>query len=117
VKWGVFTNTESSTLVGIIEALDFDKKVNMVTIGYFLDKSCWGKGFATEAVKLLSKFLFEDVGVNRIQAEVMPINEASKKVLLKNGFLKEGTLRQAMLWSGKGIVDLEIYSLLKEDYE
>lgn len=45
----------------------------------------------------------------------MPANEASKKVLLKNGFIKEGLLRQAVLWSGKGVVDLEIYSILKED--
>jgi [ribosomal protein S5]-alanine N-acetyltransferase len=57
-----------------------------------------------------------NVNVNRIQAEVMPLNEASKKVLLKNSFIKEGTLRQATLWSGKGIVDLEIYSILREDY-
>lgn len=65
---------------------------------------------------MLLGFLFEDVNVNRIQAEVMPLNEISKKVLLKNGFIKEGTLRQASFWSGKGIVDLEIYSILKKDY-
>ncbi|MNN55473.1 Ribosomal-protein-serine acetyltransferase [compost metagenome] len=88
----------------------------MVTIGYFLAESNWGKGIATEAVGLLLKFLILDVGINRIQAEVMPLNEVSKKVLLKNGFIKEGTLRQASLWSGKGIVDLEMYSILKEDY-
>ncbi len=60
----------------------------------------------------------EEVNVNRIQAEVMPLNEPSKKVLLKNGFSKEGLLRQASLWSGKGgVVDLEIYGLLKGDYD
>lgn len=88
----------------------------MATIGYFLSESHWGKGIATEAVNRLLDFLFTDVNVNRIQAEVMPPNENSKKVLLKNGFVYEGTLRQAMLWSGKGIVDLEIYSILKGDY-
>jgi hypothetical protein len=67
-------------------------------------------------ILVLSHFLFVDVNFNRIQAEVMSINEPSKKVLLKNGFIKEGTLRQATLWSGKGIVDLEMYSVLKEDY-
>jgi ribosomal-protein-alanine N-acetyltransferase len=116
VKWGIFTNSESDRLVGIIEAFDFNQKVNMVTIGYFLAESYWGKGIATRAVKMLLGFLFEDVNVNRIQAEVMPLNEISKKVLLKNGFIKEGTLRQASFWSGKGIVDLEIYSILKKDY-
>lgn len=70
-----------------------------------------------QAVKILVKFLIEEVNINRIQAEVMPLNEASKKVLLKNGFLKEGLLRQATLWSGKGVIDLEIYGLLKEEYK
>lgn len=116
VKWGIFANPKSDRLLGIIEALDFNQKVNMVTIGYFLAESHWGKGIAAEAVKIMLNFLFMDVNVNRIQAEVMPLNETSKKVLLKNGFIKEGTLRQATLWAGKGIVDLEIYSILKEDY-
>ncbi|MET3196689.1 RimJ/RimL family protein N-acetyltransferase [Bacillus sp. OAE603] len=88
----------------------------MVTIGYYLAEEYWGCGIATEAVSVLLAFLFNEGNVNRIQAEVMPQNELSKKVLQKNGFLKEGTLRQATIWSGKGIVDLEIYSILKEEY-
>ncbi|WP_410771561.1 GNAT family N-acetyltransferase [Fontibacillus sp. BL9] len=113
VKWGIFAGDD---MVGILEACDFDQKVNMVTIGYFLAEGYWGRGIASEAVALLVEFLFKEAGVNRIQAEVMPANEASKKVLLKNGFLKEGTLRQAKVWTGKGIVDLEIYGILQRDY-
>lgn len=116
VKWGIFNNIDEK-LVGIIEAMDFNRKVNMVTIGFFIAESSWGKGFATQACTLLLEFLFKEVKVNRIQAEVMPPNVKSKNVLLKNGFQKEGTLRQATLWSGKGIVDLEIYGLIKGDYE
>ncbi|GIP22934.1 GNAT family N-acetyltransferase [Paenibacillus sp. J22TS3] len=116
VKWGIFASPEPDRMLGIIEAADFNQKVNVVTIGYFLSEAHWGKGIATEAVAILVDFLFTDVNVNRIQAEVMPLNENSKKVLLKNSFIKEGTLRQAALWAGKGIVDLEIYGVLKEDY-
>ncbi|AWX54293.1 N-acetyltransferase [Brevibacillus brevis] len=117
IKWGIFAKDTPDHLLGIIEAFDFQQRVNMVTIGYFLSEAHWGKGIASEAVSILLHFLFMDVKVNRIQAEVMPPNENSKKVLMKNGFMKEGTLRQATLWSGKGIVDLEIYGMLKEDYE
>ncbi|MCK6164870.1 GNAT family N-acetyltransferase [Bacillus pumilus] len=116
VKWGIFQKGKPHTLVGIIETMDLNQKVNAVTIGYFLAEEHWGKGIATEAVSTLVTFLFEEIDINRIQAEVMPANEVSKKVLLKNGFIKEGLLRQAVLWSGKGVVDLEIYSMLKEDY-
>jgi len=117
IKWGIFEKSQSEKLVGIIEAMDFNQKVDMVTIGYYLAEAFWGKGIASEAVAVIVKFLMEEVNVNRIQAEVMPLNESSKKVLLKNGFLKEGLLRQASLWSGKGVVDLEIYGLLKGDYD
>lgn len=116
VKWGIFYNSESDTLVGVIEAFDFNQRVDMITIGYFLAEEHWGKEIASEAVKLVVRFLFEHVKANRIQAEVMPKNEVSKRVLLKNGFKCEGTLRQAALWSGKGIVDLEIYGLLQKEY-
>lgn len=116
VKWGIFANPEPDRVLGIIEAVDFNQKVNAVTVGYFLSESNWGKGIATEALEILIDFLFTEVHVNRIQAEVMPLNETSKKVLLKNGFIKEGTLRQATLWAGKGVIDIEIYSILKEDY-
>jgi ribosomal-protein-alanine N-acetyltransferase len=116
VKWGIFQKNVNNKLVGIIEAMDFNQKVDMVTIGYFLAQPYWGKRIASEAVSKLIEFLFEKVNVNRIQAEVMPANEVSKKILLKNGFVKEGLLRQAALWSGKGIVDLEIYGVLKEEY-
>lgn len=116
IKWGIFQKNQSDKLVGIIESMDFNQKVNMVSIGYFLAEDYWGKGIATEAVRTLVKFLFETGNVNRIQAEVMPANEVSKKVLLKNGFMKEGLLRQSTVWSGKGIIDLEIYGILKEDY-
>ncbi|MBK1812810.1 GNAT family N-acetyltransferase [Clostridium sp. YIM B02505] len=116
IKWGIFSKNHENKLVGIIEAMDFNQKINMVTIGYFLAEKYWGSGIASEATSLLIKFLFETVDVNRIQAEVMPNNIASKNVLIKNGFIKEGLLRQASLWSGKGVVDLEIYGLLKTDY-
>ncbi|GGE78551.1 GNAT family N-acetyltransferase [Priestia taiwanensis] len=116
VKWGIFANERPERLLGIIEALDFNQKVNMVTIGYFLGEEHWGKGIATEAVRILIQFLFTEATINRIQAEVMPPNEVSKKVLMKNGLREEGTLRQATYWSGKGIVDLDIYSILKDEY-
>lgn len=115
IKWGIFTVEEPDKLLGIIEAFDWNQKVNSLSVGYFLAERHYGKGIATEALQALTRFLFDEVLVNRIQAEVMPPNEASKKVLLKNGFMKEGLLRQATLWSGKGIVDLEIYGKLKTD--
>jgi len=116
VKFGVFLNNKNETMVGIIEVMDFKKKVSMATVGYYLAEEYWGNGLATEAVSVLVKYLFETVELNRVHAEVMLENEGSKRVLLKNGFSKEGTIRQAAFWPGKGVVDLEIYGIIREDY-
>ena len=53
----------------------------------------WGNGFATQAVGLAIGKGFEDLGVERIEAFVDPANIASQRVLEKNGFVKEGLLR------------------------
>ena len=36
IKWGIFEKSQSEKLLGIIEAMDFNQKVDMVTIGYYL---------------------------------------------------------------------------------
>lgn len=80
---GIFLKNNPYILLGIIEVMDFNQKVDMVTIGYFLAEPYWGKGIAAQAIQLVVKYLFETAEVNRIQAEVMPFNERSKRVLLK----------------------------------
>jgi ribosomal-protein-alanine N-acetyltransferase len=47
----------------------------------------------------------------------MPENIKSQEVLKRNGFIKEGVIRQGHMWKGHGVVDLILYSLLKSDYK
>jgi len=101
-------------LRGIIELMNFKGKVNMRTVGYFLAEEYWEKGIATEALKVLKKYLFAYTEINRIQAEVMPQNKASANVLVKNDFLFEGCIKQGIFWPGKGVVDTDIYGFLRE---
>jgi len=102
-------------LVGTAEIFQYDPKVNKVVIGYRFCESCWGQNLATETVRALTGYLFETVGLNRIEAYVMPQNAASQRVLEKNGFMREGLLRQANIWTDKGVVDLIVFSLLRSD--
>lgn len=116
INLGIYVK-EDNKMVGVAELFDFDKKVDAATIGYTLNKEYWGKGIATKATAMLLDYLFNEIEVNRVQAFVMPQNERSKKVLLRNHFVKEGTIRQGNYWRGRGIVDLELYSILKEEYK
>ena len=116
IKWGIFEKTKDE-LMGIIEIMEIEQMVGSVTIGYYSHPEYWNKGYTKRAVNLVQEYLFEQIAVNRIAAYVMPKNENSKKVLLVSGFLKEGLIRQGHIWSGKGIVDLELYGQLKADYD
>jgi RimJ/RimL family protein N-acetyltransferase len=86
---------------------------NSCEIGYRIYKpENWGKGFTTEAVRLLVSFLFETKTVDRIQATTLPGNERSQKVLEKCGFQLEGTLRKAVFHRGESM-DLHLFSVLR----
>lgn len=112
---GICLNSEPNNIVGIAEIFDYSQDVNMITIGYRLNDKFWAKGIATKAVKVMTDYLFNDIGINRIQTFVMLENIKSQNVLQRNGFVKEGIIRQGYVWKGKGVVDLILYSLLKSD--
>ena len=54
-------------------------------IGYRLVRSSWGNGYATEGVRALIKAAFDILGVDRVRAETMSVNRASRRVLEKAG--------------------------------
>ncbi len=116
INLGIYLKKDAYKMVGVAEIFDIDTKVNAATIGYTLNQKYWGKGIATESTALVLEYLFYEIDVNRIQAFVMPQNEKSKNVLLRNKFIKEGTIRQGNYWKGRGVVDLELYSILKSEY-
>lgn len=75
----------------------------------------WGKGIATEAVKLVANTIFSEwPHLERLQARVLVENVGSQRVLEKAGFQREGILRKYMTLKGK-IRDLMMFSLLSTD--
>lgn len=59
-------------------------------MGYKLDKEFINKGYMSAAVRLLTEYAFNELGLHRIEANVMPRNKASLRVLEKNGYVNEG---------------------------
>jgi ribosomal-protein-alanine N-acetyltransferase len=89
---------------------------NNATIGYFVDHEYNGRGVATEAVGLAVKFAFEQAGLHRVQAGVMPHNSASLRVLEKVGFRYEGLAERYLRINGVW-EDHRIYAITTEDWE
>lgn len=75
-----------------------------------------GKGYGTEAIKIVLKFVFEKLALNRLQLEVFSHNLRGIKAYEKVGFVKEGTLRQSLLYNDT-FSDEIIMAILKSDYK
>lgn len=80
------------------------------------DKSMWGKGYATEAIKMLSDHCFRRMDIHKLKAGAVVDNEACIKAFQKAGFTKEGTERQAVYSDGK-YRDIHILTVLKTEWE
>ncbi len=69
----------------------------MAEMGYFIDESCWNRGFATQAVKKIEAIGFKELKLRRIEIVILPGNRASIKVASKCGYRKEGLLKKRIL--------------------
>ncbi|AKI96661.1 GNAT family N-acetyltransferase [Kosmotoga pacifica] len=83
-------------------------------IGIF-NKKFWGKGYGTEATKLMLKYAFHRLNLNRVYLRVLEYNERAIRVYEKCGFVLEGRQRQAAFWDGK-YHDILMMSILAEEY-
>jgi RimJ/RimL family protein N-acetyltransferase len=84
-------------------------------LGYCLDESAWGQGYATEAAGTLLEWAFGTLDLNRVQAETDTRNAGSARVLEKLGFVREGTLREDCIVDGD-VSDSWVYGLLRREW-
>lgn len=82
--------------------------------GIFLgDRDSWGRGYATDAVRVRTRFAFEQLGLHRIDGH--SFNPAMCRVYEKCGYRHEGTARQRF-WRDGRWHDAELYAILDIDY-
>lgn len=85
-------------------------------ICYFLHKEARGKGYMTEVVKRMKRYLFDERMADSLTIAVLPRNDASRRVALKSGFTYEGLEKKCGMNFLDEVVDLEYYTLYKEEY-
>ncbi|KAL1221204.1 hypothetical protein V5N11_011006 [Cardamine amara subsp. amara] len=84
-------------------------------IGYVLARKYWGKGFATEAVRLVTAEIFKEFPeIERLEALVDVENVGSQRVLEKVGFTREGVMRRFYFMKGS-VRDMIMFSFLPSD--
>lgn len=81
-------------------------------IGYLLITEKWSQGIMTEAVGQICDIAFSSLDIIRITGLVYEPNSGSRRVLEKNGFLLEGTMKNAVVKEGR-VYNLCVYGKLK----
>ena len=83
-------------------------------VGYSLARDCWNQGYATEALRAVLRFGFDELHLNRIEAQHEIDNPASGRVMEKCGMRCEGTLRARVQNKGR-FSDVKLYAMLRGD--
>ena len=111
-KEGIWRAIEADgQIVGSISAeRTADDNNSIGSIGYLSLTTFWSQGIGTEAVRQICEIAFRELALERIIAEVYPKNQASIRVLEKNGFRVEETKAKAVVKGGK-MMDVSTYLL------
>ena len=101
--------------IGSISVVRQNDCVEEAEIGYCIGSRWWHRGIVPEALTAVIKYLFEEVGMNRIAARHDPNNPNSGRVMRKCGMRYEGTTH-ASDRNNQGICDADHYAILRSDW-
>lgn len=104
---------DNGKVIGEIVLYDFRLK-KQADIGYRINSSFWGHGYAPEAVAAIVKAAFELMELERLQIRCFTNNQGSIRVAQKLGFTQEGLIRHGAIVDV--MKDYYIFGLIREDY-
>jgi len=127
-EYVIKANSDDSTLLFGIFLLSADKLIGTIKlslinqyhktaeIGLLIgDKTQWGKGIATAAIKLITKFSFQQLRLHKITAGAYANNKGSIKAFQKNGFLIEGIIKEQYHLNGITVDKIILGLINKQD--
>ena len=113
IRWAIEL-VEHSEMIGTVGLLRFDFEHRHAELGYDIARRWWGRGLTPEAAGAVIRYGFSVLGLHRIEAGVLPENNASVRVLEKLGFVEEGTRRDYLYAQGR-FHSFRWFSLLETD--
>jgi RimJ/RimL family protein N-acetyltransferase len=108
-NFAIVVDGEAAGGIGLI----LNSDIYSAEIGYWLGEAFWGRGVATEALRALTQWAFDNFDLGRIYASVMEWNPASMRVLEKAGYQLEARLRNAVIKQNQ-VMDEFIYSIVRD---
>lgn len=114
VRLGIFLN--DGTVIGDVALQDIDRVNRRCTIGMGIARIAnRGRGYGKQAVRLMLRYGFAHLGLERIAADTLDINLKAQRSLAACGFALEGRARRAVYLNGE-MHDKLYYAILKEDW-
>jgi [ribosomal protein S5]-alanine N-acetyltransferase len=114
--FGIVTK-DNDRLIGCTGLHGFDQINRHCFFGIFIgDTAQWGKGYGTEATRIVTRYAFESLNFNRVWLHVYDFNERGIKTYEKVGFKREGVLRQHTYRDGK-YHDVFSMAILRSDWD
>ena len=108
------TLKENGRMIGTVGFMWVDAQYRSAEVGYSLSREYWNRGVMTEALRRVVEFGFQEMRLNRIEAQHEVDNPASGRVMAHVGMRYEGTLRQRLKNKGR-FVDVALYAILRGD--
>jgi ribosomal-protein-alanine N-acetyltransferase len=114
LRWGI-TLKPDDTVIGMIGYNYWNRQDCRASVGFDLLRTYWRKGIMTEALRAVIVFGFEQMRLNRIEADCSAENAGSAGLLQKVGFKHEGTQREQYRENGI-YYDLLLFGLLRHEW-
>ena len=112
-QWAIVLK-ELDEPIGSISVVSHNDDLKKAEIGYCIGKNWWRQGITAEALIAVMDFLFDEVGMNRLEARHDPRNPQSGNVMKKAGMVYEGTSRQSDR-NNQGLCDACHYARLARE--
>ena len=110
-------NLETGKYIGGCGINEANIKNRNCIIGIMIgDKTCLSKGYGSDALNILIKFIFEELNMEKIKLSVFGFNERARACYKKVGFKEEGVLKKEIFRNGK-YHDEIIMAMFREDFE
>lgn len=114
VTFGITYKGELAGCIGLVPQTDVYRL--SAEIGYWVGEPFWGRGIATRAVQLITRYGFEVLGLLRIYSGVFSFNVASQRVLSKAGYKLECVFEKSVV-KNNHIADEYRYARINSDFD
>lgn len=115
--FGIFVGPDRARFAGEINLSSVQRgPYQNAYVGYWIDEAVAGNSYTPEAFVVITRFAFEDLGLHRLQASIIPRNTASRRVAAKVGLRDEGTALRYLEINGRW-EDHVRYAITSEEWQ